>query len=48
MKPLQILDFEWVTQVGMIYRQDEAESIEQKEFTSLLLQKIPHENDETE
>ena len=47
-KPLQILDFEWVTQVGMIYRQDEAESIEQKEFTSLLLQKIPHKKDAAE
>ena len=40
-KPLRITDLEWVTQVGMIYRKDEALSIEQKEFAAMLMKKIP-------
>ncbi len=40
-KPLPITDLEWVTQVGMIYRKDEAMPIEQSEFASLLMRKIP-------
>ena len=44
-KPLRITDLEWVTQVGMIYRKDEKISMEQREFASMLLQKIPHEPD---
>ena len=42
-KPLRITDLDWETRVGMIYRKDEKVSMEQKEFVSLLMQKIPND-----
>ena len=42
-KPLRIIDLDWETRVGMIYRKDEKVSMEQKEFVSLLMQKIPND-----
>ncbi|MBR5320187.1 MAG: LysR family transcriptional regulator [Peptococcaceae bacterium] len=43
-KPLKIVEFEWTTQVGLIYLKDEPLSMEQKEFAAMLLQKIPYHN----
>ena len=45
-KPLRIIDLDWETRVGMIYRKDEKVSMEQKEFVSLLMQKIPNDAQE--
>ena len=42
-KPLRIIDQDWVTQVGIIYRKGEKASMEQREFISMLMQKIPYD-----